>query len=96
MICIAAPSRRGTGAGGIGSHVNCGAGKSENVADNERSGTRTISASALESCKEEEEEEDGKTIKSMIIRSKIKANEVPGKIVEEGVLWRRRRHWRGG
>jgi hypothetical protein len=33
LICIAAPSRRGTGAAAIFSHFNSGAGKSAKVAD---------------------------------------------------------------
>lgn len=42
LICIAAPSRRGTGAGGIFSHFNSGAGKSAKVADSTLSDTFSL------------------------------------------------------
>lgn len=42
LICIAAPSSRGTGAGGISSHCNSGAGKSAKVAGKNLSGMRSF------------------------------------------------------
>lgn len=46
LICIAAPSRRGTGAAAIFSHFNSGAGKSAKVADKTLPGAESSSLPA--------------------------------------------------